>query len=300
MTDENYRYTAILCYIGAFMGPFGGNVINVLIPRLQNEFAVSFYNISLSITIYMIAFAVFQLISGLISDILGRRNVVLFGYGGFAAGSIVCFLSGSFTMFLAGRFLQGMSNAFMTPVLMALLGDIVPKQSLGKYMGVFGSVQTSGIFLAPIMGGIFAEINWRYVFLLLALLSLLLTFIYFKTFNYTSRVKRRKLMPDAVYSTLINNRVVLFLALSSFAGYFGFGSLGFLFAKYIYLNFEVSESINGIIISLTGLASIIFSPLAGKLVDRFDRNFLCSAGILAIVPLIFLIPYINNLNFAHK
>lgn len=295
MTEKNYKYTAVLCFIGAFMGPFGGNVINVLIPRLQKDFAVSFYEISLSISLYMIAFASFQLVSGLIADMLGRRNVVLFGYGVFGIGCIICYYDYSLNIFLAGRFIQGMSNAFMTPVLMALLGDIVPKKSLGKYMGMFGSVQTAGIFLAPIVGGLFADINWRYVFIVLSLLSFILTFIYFKTFSYTSREFKRKLMPLPVYSTLISNKGIVLLSLSSFAGYFGFGSLGFLFAKYIHLNLKVSESINGILVSLTGLASIFFSPLAGRLIDKYDETKVCMIGIMFIAPLIFYVPYVNNI-----
>lgn len=295
MTDKDYRYTALLCYIGAFMGPFGGNVVNILIPRLQSEFAVSFYRISLSISVYMISFAGFQLVSGLVSDILGRRKVILLGYGGFGIGCVICYLCSSFGLFLVGRFIQGMSNAFMTPVLMALLGDVVPKKNIGKYMGLFGSVQTSGIFLAPILGGFFAELNWRYVFLLLTLLSLLLTIIYFKTFTYTSRVKKRRLMPSHVYDMLISNKSVLYLSLSSFMGYFGFGSLGFLFAKYIYLRLGVSESINGVVVSLTGLSSILFSPIAGRLVDKHDRILVCAGGIGSIIPLIFIIPYLSNI-----
>jgi Arabinose efflux permease len=290
----NYKYTAILCYIGAFMGPFGGNVVNILVPRLQKEFQVSFYKVSLTISVYMIAFASFQLISGLVSDIYGRRRVILLGYGVFGIGCIICYLTRNINIFLAGRFIQGMSNAFMTPVLMAVLGDIVPKKSLGKYMGVFGSVQTSGIFLAPVMGGFFAEINWRYVFLILSVLSVLLTIIYYMTFTYSSRVYKRDLMPWAMFANLLKNKAIILLALSSFAGYFGFGSLGFLFAKYIYLNVGVSERINGIIVSMTGMASIIFSPMAGRLTDKHSRPVICICGILPIIPLIFSIPYIKN------
>ncbi|KPU43724.1 bicyclomycin resistance protein [Oxobacter pfennigii] len=292
---KNYRYIAILCYIGAFMGPFGGNVVNILIPRLQGDFSVSFYKISLSISIYMLAFASFQLVSGFASDIFGRRKVVLLGYGGFSVGCMICYIAQDINIFLAGRFVQGMSNAFMTPVLMALLGDAVPSKDLGKYMGVFGSVQTSGIFIAPILGGIFAELNWRYTFLILGILSTILLFIYIKTFKHIGDAKKQGLVPYEVYSELISNKKIVILSLSSFLGYFGFGSLGFLFAKYIYMELNTSESINGIIVSLTGFGSIILSPYAGKIIDIYERSKVCMAGIAGIVPLVFLIPYIRNI-----
>lgn len=291
---DNYKYVAILCFIGAFMGPFAGNVVNILIPRLQKEFAVSFYSISLSISVYMIAFATFQLVSGLVSDVLGRRNVILFGYGFFGIGSIICYFAGTLGMFLSGRFIQGMSNAFMTPVLMALLGDIIPTESIGKYMGIFGSVQTSGIFLAPVVGGVFAEINWRYAFLILSLLAIILTAIYYFNFNFTSKVVKTKSFSFSLILKLIGNKKIILLSICSFAGYFGFGSLGFLFAKYIYLKFGVSESINGFIVSLTGLSSIIFSPLVGRSINKFNRVRICVIGILFIIPLIFIIPYVEN------
>lgn len=281
--------------MGAFVGPFGGNVTNVLIPRIQDEFAISFYLASMTISIYMIAFAGFQLISGIVSDMLGRRNAVLFGYGIFSAGSIICYCSYDFKIFLLGRFIQGLGNAFMTPILMALLGDAVPKEDLGKFMGIFGSIQTSGIFIAPLAGGVFAELNWRYVFLVLFLISLLLIIAYYFIFNYKSRVYKRKPMAPASYGKLILNRRVILLAMSSFAGYFGFGSLGFLFSKYINLKLGVSETVNGTIVSMTGLGSILFSPFAGSILDRYDRSSFCMTGILFIVPIIYMVQYANNI-----
>lgn len=290
----NYKYTAILCYIGAFLGPFGGNVINILIPRLQNEFNTSFYTVSLGISLYMIAFAAFQLISGLVSDIAGRRNVVLFGYGTFGIGCLVCYFSRDIDLFLSGRLIQGMGNAFMTPVLMALLGDVVPGNDIGKHMGYFGSVQTSGIFLAPLMGGIFAQLNWRYLFLILSILSVLLMVIYYEAFINENRTLKRQPVSISQFKEYIKDKRVFLLSLSSFAGYFGFGSLGFLFAKYIYLDMHVSETINGLIVSLTGLASIIFSPIVGRLGDKYDRSVISMVGIAPIVVLIFLIPYTKS------
>jgi MFS family permease len=67
-----------LLYPSVFLGPFGGNTVLALIPSLERFFTDKPGFIPVSIMFYMIPFAFFQLFSGALSDIYGRKRIILF------------------------------------------------------------------------------------------------------------------------------------------------------------------------------------------------------------------------------
>src|ERR687887_267420 len=141
-------------YAGAALGPFAGGVIGVVIPALRGEFAADLGALSWAVPAYMIPFAGFQLVSAL------------------------CGLAPSISWFLAGRFGQGSANAFTTAVLTAALADLVPRERLGRAIGVFSSVNVAGSFAAPMVGGLLASLDWRLIYGLVALLAAGLWLLY--------------------------------------------------------------------------------------------------------------------------
>ncbi|MDI6885598.1 MAG: MFS transporter [archaeon] len=102
------RHLLILLYLSVFLGPFGGNTVLALIPSLERFFDVDITFIAASITLYMIPFAFFQLFSGALSDIYGRKRVILFGFLTFSLASLLCAASTNIGLFLGARVLQGL------------------------------------------------------------------------------------------------------------------------------------------------------------------------------------------------
>ena len=124
------------------MGPFGGAVLGVLVPELQASFHATRDAVAASIPAYLIPFAALQLVSGTIGERLGVTRVVRTGFIGYAVGSLIAAAAPTLKIFVAARFVQGASNAFLTPLLLATLAEIVPPQLLTRAMGTFASVQT--------------------------------------------------------------------------------------------------------------------------------------------------------------
>lgn len=125
----------ILLYLSVFLGPFGGNTVLALIPSLERFFNTDISFIAAAITLYMIPFAFFQLFSGAISDIYGRRHVIIFGLFTFSLASLFCAFSNKIGLFLGARALQGLGSAFISPIIMAIIGDIFPYEKRGRIMG---------------------------------------------------------------------------------------------------------------------------------------------------------------------
>ena len=108
------------------MGPFGGAVLSVLVPELQQSFHATRDAVAASIPAYLIPFAALQLVSGTIGERLGVTRVVRTGFIAYAIGSLIAAAAPTLTIFVAARFVQGASNAFLTPLLLATLAEIVP------------------------------------------------------------------------------------------------------------------------------------------------------------------------------
>jgi MFS family permease len=161
-------------YLGAFIGPLSGNVILALVPTFKTEFNTTAPGVLASISFFMIPFAFFTLFSGAISDVYDRKKTVAAGFTIYAIGSLTCAASVDLNMFLLSRMVQGLGYGFVNPVLVAILGDITPFKDRGKAMGYLGAATTTGIALGPFVAGFIAIINWRFVFIVVATLVLLI------------------------------------------------------------------------------------------------------------------------------
>ena len=152
-------------YVGGFLGPFGGGVISVLIPQLRDAFDATTGEVAAAIPAYFVPFAAVQLVSGTIGERLGRRRVVRAGYIAYALSSALAALAQSIGLFIAARAGAGAANAFLTPLVLAGLADVTPRERLGRTVGTFGAVQTAAIALSPLCGGVLGDVDWRLAFL---------------------------------------------------------------------------------------------------------------------------------------
>jgi MFS family permease len=83
----------------------------------------------------MIPFAFFQLFSGALSDIYGRKRIILFGLFTYSLASLLCAFSSTIGLFLGARALQGLGIAFIAPIILAVIGDAFEYKERGRIMG---------------------------------------------------------------------------------------------------------------------------------------------------------------------
>ncbi|MDD1769014.1 MAG: MFS transporter, partial [Methanomassiliicoccales archaeon] len=186
-----YDAKRLAVYLGAFIGPLSGNAVLALVPTLKGEFNATAPDVLVSISFFMIPFAFFTLFSGTISDVYDRKKTVAAGFAVYAIGSLLCAASVDLNMFLLSRMVQGLGYGFVNPVLVAVLGDIVPFQDRGKAMGYLGAATTTGIALGPFVAGFIAIVNWRIVFVVVASLVLLIGLFFSFAFRGTTFERRK-------------------------------------------------------------------------------------------------------------
>lgn len=117
------------------------------------------------ITGYMLALTVTMPIYGKVSDLFGRKPLLLVAIALFAAGSIVGGLSQSMAWLIAARVIQGLGGGGLMILSQVSVADFVPARDRGKYMGVMGGVFAVSSVAGPLLGGWLTEgPGWRWVF----------------------------------------------------------------------------------------------------------------------------------------
>ena len=270
---------ALPLYVGGFIGPFGGAVLAVLIPQLRDAFGATTGEVAAAIPAYLVPFALLQLVSGTVGERLGRRRVVRTGYVLYALFSVGAAVATSIGAFLAFRALQGAANAFLTPLLLAGLAEVVDRERLGRSVGTFAAVQTAAIALSPLCGGLLGEIDWRLAFLLPAVVSLSLAF-----FAPADAVRAADASPARLRAVM--TRRVALLSAAAFAGYAGITGLAFLVALRAEDAFGLGSTGRGLLLAGFGVAGMLLGRAAGGLVDRFGRVPVSVAGALACALLV--------------
>ncbi|MBA2536638.1 MAG: MFS transporter [Actinobacteria bacterium] len=130
-------------YAGGFLGPFGGAMLVALIPNVAEGLDTSIALVAAAITTYMVPFAVLQLVSGTLAERLGSRRVVRTSYLVFGGAALLCAFAPNIWMFLGARALMGAANAFLSPILLAALSEVVAPDVLGRTVGTFAAWQTA-------------------------------------------------------------------------------------------------------------------------------------------------------------
>jgi MFS family permease len=260
-------------YLGGFLGPFGGGVITVLIPELQEQFDASAAQVTAAITVYILPFAVLQLGSGTLGERLGHARTIRTAYIAYALASFGAAASTDIGPFLVFRALQGASNAFTSPLLLAALADITPVERLGRGMGTFASVQTAGMVMAPLCGGLIGAIDPRLAFAVPGVVALALA-----AAPMPGADQEKHAAPARLRAAF--NRRSTSVALGGLLAYMAINGVAFLVALLAADRFGLDTTQRGLLLAGFGVAGVLAGRPAGGLVDRLGPRRLMAGGAL--------------------
>ena len=281
----NYR-RPVSVLIANFLGPMAGNMVLALVPTLKEEFQATAPEVLLSITFFMIPFAIFMLFSGTLSDVYDRKKTMAVGFFIYAVGSICCGLSPDLGTFLAFRAVQGIGYSFVMPVLLAIMGDITPFEIRGRWMGYMGAASTAGVAVGPFFAGVIAEVNWRFAFILVAVLTVIVATIFFLAFRGYS-FRRGEARASAVIGTItkcIRSQAIYLLAITGFLTFLCYASsLSFISDTLSLPPLDLTDAEIGTIMTATGIAGILSAPIGGRLVDRVGRKPTATLGFVVLI-----------------
>jgi len=169
----------------------GNSMLIPILPAMKSSLELSQLQVSLTITVYSIAAAIFIPILGYFSDRFSRKviiipSLILTIIGGVIAGLGSSTLN-SYIWLLIGRVIQGIGAAGSAPIAMALTGDLFKGEEQSRVLGILESSNGLGKVLSPILGSLFGLIVWYSIFYAIPVLSLvavILTWIFIKEKGY--------------------------------------------------------------------------------------------------------------------
>ncbi len=137
------------------------------------------------VTSYLLTSTAVTPLYGKLSDIHGRRLILLIGIGTFVLGSLACALAPSMTVLILARALQGLGGGGLISLAQTIVADVVAPRERGRYQGYIAGVFVTSSVAGPVLGGFFAEhLHWSMIFWINLPLGLV-------AFLMTNRVLRR-------------------------------------------------------------------------------------------------------------
>jgi MFS family permease len=143
-------------------------VIVLALPAIMADVGIGIDQLQAATPIisgFLLGYVVVMPMLGRLSDIYGRRPLLLLCLGVFAAGSLVTASAHDLGSVVAGRALQGLGGGGLVPVTLALVADLWPSDRRGVPLGVIGGVQELGSVLGPLYGGLILTVaGWQTIF----------------------------------------------------------------------------------------------------------------------------------------
>ncbi|KAJ5917262.1 hypothetical protein N7466_010816 [Penicillium verhagenii] len=149
----------------ALMAALDGTSLSVALPTISEDLNGTAIEAFWSGTSFLLSSTVFQPSFASLSNIFGRRPMVLIAILFFCIGAIISAIANNFTYMLVGRTIQGVGGGGIIALGEVIITDIVPLRHRGKYFGIMSAMWSLGSVTGPILGGGFAEnVTWRWIF----------------------------------------------------------------------------------------------------------------------------------------
>ncbi|MFA7022545.1 MULTISPECIES: multidrug effflux MFS transporter [Aliarcobacter] len=220
--STSHIYLIILLSILSSVAPIATDTYLPSIPEIAKYFDVNIHKIELSLSIFLIGFAVGQIFGGPISDRYGRRFGSILGLIGFAFFSFLIIFSSNVYELWIYRFLEAFFGGITVVNAAAAVRDRFKGQEAAKVFSLIGIIRSIAPLLAPVFGALIIHFYpWEGIFVFLTIYSLFVAFLVYKDLP-ESFVKSEQKVLESYKSVLTHKKAMkamLVLAIS-FGGFF--------------------------------------------------------------------------------
>lgn len=270
------------------LGPLATDMYLPSLPALAAALRSSTADAQLTLSTFLVGFAVGQIVYGPYSDRHGRRPLLVIGFAVFIVGSIACALATSIEMLMVARFVQAIGASGPIVLARAIVRDLYSGARAGQELSRMGSFMGLMPAIAPVVGGLLhVGFGWRSSFVAMAAMGIGLGWFTYVAMPETIVTRRREpiSLPAIVggFGVLLGSPVFrTYTAISSLA-------YGGLFA-YISASSFVLQGIDGMSAISYGLAFFLTASAyiggtvsAQKLGPRLGLDGTIMIGVLLLV-----------------
>ena len=150
--------------LGLFLAALDQTVVGTALPKIVTDLRGNDIY-TWAFTAYILTSTISGPIYGKLSDLFGRRPILLFAVSVFLLGSLLSGLSQEMWQFVAFRGIQGLGAGALFPVALAVIGDMFDASERGKYQGLVGGIFGLSSVIGPAIGGVITDtVGWHWVF----------------------------------------------------------------------------------------------------------------------------------------
>jgi DHA1 family bicyclomycin/chloramphenicol resistance-like MFS transporter len=279
-------HVVILGGLGAF-GPLATDMYLPSLPAVSQELSASMSQTQLTLTAYILGLALGQVISGPLSDALGRRRPLLVGVAAFVATSLLCVVAPSISTLILLRLGQGVAGAAGIAIALAIASDLYTGTALARCFALLTLVNALAPITAPVIGSQLLNFtSWRGVFVVLTLIGGI--FFLATAFGLSESLPPERRQRGGIvatlraFRTLVSDRRFVGYALSSgFA--FSTGIVYISVSPFILQNiYGLSPQLFGLVFGINAIGLAGMAQVSGRLVGRVASQTLLAWGVTTI------------------
>ncbi|PHS45978.1 MAG: Bcr/CflA family drug resistance efflux transporter [Marinobacter sp.] len=161
-------WTTVLLAAAVALGPLATDMYLPALPQIGSDFGTGTDQVQLTLSLYLVGFAIAQLVCGPLADRFGRKPIMIGGFVLFAIASIGCALATNIETLILFRFLQALGGSAGPVLGRAAIRDIYTPREAAKILAILASIMALAPAVAPTIGGLLtASLGWASVFLAL-------------------------------------------------------------------------------------------------------------------------------------
>jgi EmrB/QacA subfamily drug resistance transporter len=200
--------------LAMFLGALDQTIVATALPTIGVHFG-NLAELSWVVTAYLLTGTAVTPLYGKLSDIHGRRVMMMTAIGLFVAGSVACALAPSMTALILGRGLQGLGGGGLMALSQTIIADVISPRERGRYQGYIGAVFACSSVGGPVLGGFLTEkLDWSLIFWINLPLGLAALAMTWRTLKLVPHHARRHRLDIVGAALMMSAAVALLLALS--------------------------------------------------------------------------------------
>ncbi|MBK1886559.1 Bcr/CflA family multidrug efflux MFS transporter [Marinobacter sp. DY40_1A1] len=200
-------WTTILLAAAVALGPLATDMYLPALPQIGSDFGTGTSQVQLTLSLYMVGFAIAQLVCGPLADRFGRKPIMIGGFVVFALASIGCALASNIETLILCRFLQALGGSAGPVLGRAAIRDIYTPREAAKIMALLASIMALAPAVAPTLGGIMvAGFGWHSIFIVLGGYALIMAVVV--AFGIPEPMRPEYRQPLKLCSLLRNYRTI--------------------------------------------------------------------------------------------
>lgn len=159
------RLVLIVSILASFVAFLDGAIVNVALPAIQRELGGGLSAQQWIVDAYLLTLGSLILIAGSLSDLLGRKKILMLGLIGFGVASLLCAMAPNSTALIIFRAFQGIAGALLVPSSLAIIIATFSGPAQGKAVGTWTAWTGISFLIGPLLGGFLVDAaSWRWIF----------------------------------------------------------------------------------------------------------------------------------------